>query len=231
MSLYAIGDLHLSTGTDKPMDVFGGAWENYTEKIIEGFSIVGEDDTVVLCGDLSWASSLEEARGDFRLVSQLPGRKVLLKGNHDYWWSTVSKMNSFFHNEGIEDIEIIHNNCIVRDGIALCGTRGWYYDSDFTNEHDQKIYLRELMRLETSLSMGRKSGAERIVVFLHYPPLTLDYECKEILDILYDYDVDICCYGHLHGNSHRRAIRGERDGIEFRLVSADYLEFKPQKIL
>ena len=231
MSLYAIGDLHLSTGTDKPMDVFGGAWENYTEKIIEGFSIVGEDDTVVLCGDLSWASSLEEARGDFRLVSQLPGRKVLLKGNHDYWWSTVSKMTSFFQNEGIGDFEIIHNNCILWEGIALCGTRGWYYESDFSKEHDEKIYRREITRLKTSLDLGRESGADSIAVFLHYPPLTLDYECKEILSLLQEYNVAICCYGHLHGNSHRRAVIGKYNGTDFRLVSSDYLGFKPLKIL
>ncbi len=213
------------------MDVFGGAWENYTEKIKQGFSDVGEEDTVVLCGDISWGTSLSESLSDFRFISQLPSKKILLKGNHDYWWSTVSKMNKFFQAEGIHDFEILHNNCIIREGVALCGTRGWFFENEFTDDHDKKVYQRELMRLETSLKKGKVSGAEKIFVFLHYPPLTLDYACDDILDLLAKYSVDMCCYGHLHGNSHRRAVTGKRDGIDFKLVSADHVGFKPVKIL
>jgi len=231
MSLYAIGDLHLSTGTDKPMDVFGGAWENYAEKIKNGFSELGEEDTVVLCGDLSWGKSLEESLGDFRFIDQLPSRKILLKGNHDYWWTTVSKMKNFFQKHGIEGFDILHNNCILLEGVAICGTRGWFFEDDFSDNHDRKVYQRELMRLEASLKEGKASGADRIFSFLHYPPLTLDYACEEIIDLLVKYDVEICCYGHLHGNSHRRAVTGKRHGIDFKLVSADYVGFKPVKIL
>lgn len=227
MALYAIGDTHLSLGSDKPMDVFGGGWLGYVEKLKEGFSQVSPEDTVVLCGDLSWGMSLEEAREDFAFLNELPGRKVMLKGNHDYWWNTASKMNKFFQENGFDTLNILHNNCILYGDVALCGTRGWFYEED-RGEHSAKVFNRELMRLEASL---KAAGEREKLCFLHYPPLYQGYRCQEIIDLLHRYEVKRCYYGHLHGGSHRLAVCGMRDGVEYGLVAADYLRFKPEKIL
>lgn len=227
MALYAIGDTHLSLGSDKPMDVFGGGWLGYVEKLKEGFSQISPEDTVVLCGDLSWGMSLEEAREDFAFLNELPGRKVMLKGNHDYWWNTASKMNKFFQENGFDTLNILHNNCILYGDVALCGTRGWFYEED-RGEHSAKVFNRELMRLEASL---KAAGEREKLCFLHYPPLYQGYRCQEIIDLLHRYEVKRCYYGHLHGGSHRLAVCGMRDGVEYGLVAADYLRFKPEKIL
>lgn len=228
MALYAIGDTHLSLASNKPMDVFGGGWEGYVDKLRAGFAAVQPEDTVVLCGDLSWGMSLEEAREDFAFLDALPGgRKLLLKGNHDYWWTTASKMNRFFQENGFHTLEILHNNCAWYEGVALCGTRGWFYEED-RGEHSAKIFNRELIRLEASL---KAAGEREKLCFLHYPPLYKGYRCQEILDLLGRYGVKACYYGHLHGPSHRLAIEGRVDGVDYRLVSADYLEFQPKKIL
>lgn len=227
MALYAIGDTHLSLGSDKPMDVFGGGWTGYVEKLKEGFSQIAPEDTVVLCGDLSWGMSLEEARQDFTFLNDLPGHKVLLKGNHDYWWNTAAKMNKFFQENGFERLTILHNNCYLYGDVALCGTRGWFYEED-RGEHSAKIFNRELIRLEASL---KAAGEREKFCFLHYPPLYQGYRCQEIIDLLHAYDVKRCYYGHLHGGSHRLAVCGEQEGVEYRLVAADYLRFKPEKIL
>ena len=149
MSLYAIGDTHLSLAANKPMDVFGGNWEGYVEKLKEGFSHVKAEDTVVLCGDLSWGMSLEEAREDFAFLDQLPGRKLILKGNHDYWWTTASKMERFFEENGFETLNILHNNCYEYEGVALCGTRGWFFEEN-AQPQSAKVFNREVMRLEAS---------------------------------------------------------------------------------
>ena len=227
MALYAIGDTHLSLSSDKPMDVFGGGWLGYVEKLKEGFSQISPEDTVVLCGDLSWGMSLEEAREDFAFLNELPGRKVMLKGNHDYWWNTASKMNKFFQENGFDTLNILHNNCILYGDVALCGTRGWFYEED-RGEHSAKVFNRELMRLEASL---KAAGEREKLCFLHYPPLYQGYRCQEIIDLLHRYEVKRCYYGHLHGGSHRLAVCGMRDGVEYGLVAADYLRFKPEKIL
>ena len=227
MALYAIGDTHLSLSSDKPMDVFGGGWLGYVEKLKEGFSQISPADTVVLCGDLSWGMSLEEAREDFAFLNELPGRKVMLKGNHDYWWNTASKMNKFFQENGFDTLNILHNNCILYGDVALCGTRGWFYEED-RGEHSAKVFNRELMRLEASL---KAAGEREKLCFLHYPPLYQGYRCQEIIDLLHRYEVKRCYYGHLHGGSHRLAVCGMRDGVEYGLVAADYLRFKPEKIL
>ena len=227
MALYTIGDTHLSLGTNKPMDVFGGGWTGYVEKLRQGFDQVGPEDTVVLCGDLSWGMSLEEAREDFAFLDALPGgRKLLLKGNHDYWWTTASKMNRFFQENGFHTLEILHNNCAWYEGVALCGTRGWFYEED-RGEHSAKIFNRELIRLEASLKAG---GEGEKICFLHYPPLYQGYRCQEIIDLLERYRVSTCCYGHLHGASHRLAITGPQGAVEYRLVSADYLGFRPLRL-
>ncbi len=227
MALYAIGDTHLSLGSDKPMDVFGGGWTGYVEKLGEGFSQISQEDTVVICGDVSWGMSLEEAKQDFAFLNELPGQKILLKGNHDYWWNTAAKMNKFFQENGLTTLKILHNNCHLYGKTAICGTRGWFYEED-RGEHSAKIFNRELIRMEASL---KAAGEREKICFLHYPPIYHGYRCQEILDLLKKYQVSRCCYGHLHGGSHRFAVCGERDGIEYHLIAADYIGFKPKKIL
>ena len=226
MALYAIGDTHLSLGADKPMDVFGGRWSGYVDKLREGFAEVAPEDTVVLCGDLSWGMSLDQAKEDFAFLDALPGRKLLLKGNHDYWWTTAAKMNRFFQENGFSTLHILHNNCFFYGETALCGTRGWFYEED-RGEHSAKIFNRELIRLEASL---KAAGEGEKLCFLHYPPLYGGYRCQEILDLLEKHGVALCCYGHLHGGSHRLAFVGQENGVEYRLVAADYLGFRPLKV-
>ena len=227
MSLYVIGDLHLSFGCDKPMDVFGGRWENYIEKLREGFSTVRPEDTTVLCGDISWGMSLEEAREDFRFIHALPGRKIILKGNHDYWWTTATQAKRFLAENGIDSIEFLNNNCLLCGETALCGTRGWSIDPSEGQAHDQKMLRRELMRLEASL---KAAGAREKLAFLHYPPKLLNGEWTEAIELMSDYGVKNCWYGHLHGPGRAQAFEGESRGIRFRLVSADHIYFIPQKI-
>ena len=228
MALYAIGDLHLCLGAPKPMDIFGGAWVGYMEKLKNGLSVIKPDDTTVLLGDLSWALDLQEAKADFSWIDQIPGRKIILKGNHDYWWSTASKFYHFCEEQGFSNQFILNNNHYEYDGFALCGTRGWFYEEERSGEHDEKVFRRELMRLETSL---QSAGDLPKLVFLHYPPRYKGYECTEILDILKKYDVRRCFYGHLHGASHGLAQEGLWDGIEYKLVAADRLNFQPMQII
>ena len=226
MALYAIGDLHLSLGSDKPMEIFGDGWKDYVARIREGFSVLTEDDVTVLCGDLSWGMSLEEARRDFAFLSSFPGRKLLLKGNHDYWWTTAAKMDRFFQENGFSSFQLLHNNSHLYGDIALCGTRGWFYEEE-RGGHSAKIFNRELIRLEASL---KAAGEKPIFCFLHYPPLYQGYQCPEILSLLEAYKVELCCYGHLHGPVIRRRQEGKYGNTEFSLISGDYLGFVPKKI-
>lgn len=228
MALYAIGDLHLCFGAPKPMDIFGGAWVGYTEKLKDGFSTVQPEDTTVLLGDLSWAMDLNGARDDFAWIDRIPGRKIILKGNHDYWWNTASKFYRFCDEHAFSDQWILNNNHFKYEGYAICGTRGWFYEEERSGEHDTKVFNREMLRLEASLS---SAGDLPKMVFLHYPPLYKGYQCDEILDLLRRYDVRRCFYGHLHGASHGLAMEGQWGGIEFKLVSADRLNFKPFRII
>ena len=228
MSLYAIGDLHLSLAVDKPMDVFGGRWEQYVEKILEGFSGLQPDDVTVLCGDLTWGMNLEESLADFQFIHALPGKKLILKGNHDYWWTTASKMGQFFAHHGIDSIALLHNNCHVYGDIAICGTRGWFYEEETGSAHDKKILNRELGRLETSL---KAAGDREKLVFLHYPPRYRDYVCREIVDLMAAYGVKQCFYGHIHGPGARFAVAGPVEGIHYTMVSADAVKFTPHKVL
>lgn len=227
MALFAIGDTHLSLGVNKPMDVFGGAWAGYVEKLASGFSVVKPEDTVVLCGDLSWGMTLEQAEKDFAFLDALPGRKLLLKGNHDYWWTTAAKMERFFAEREFQTLHLLHNNCHLYGDVALCGTRGWFYEEDQAS-HNEKVFLRELIRLEASL---KAAEGRRKLCFLHYPPLYEGYCCQEIINLLERYGVEACFYGHLHGGSHRLAVEGIRGTVEYHLVSADYLRFVPRLIL
>jgi len=228
MSLYVIGDLHLSLGSQKPMDVFGGAWVNYMEKLTEGVSKIKEEDTTVLLGDLSWGLNLDEAAPDFAWIDQIPGRKIIVKGNHDYWWSTATKFYKFCEEQGFSNQLILNNNCYTYDEWAICGTRGWFYEEDRSGAHDEKVFRRELMRLETSLAAA---GERPKIVFLHYPPVYKGYTCSEILELLERYNVRRCFYGHLHGASHGLAVEGLWNGVEYRLVSADKLLFDPYNVI
>ena len=224
MALYAIGDLHLCLGADKPMDVFGGAWLGYMDKLRQGLSVIKPEDTTVLLGDLSWALDLQGAVEDFRFINEIPGRKIILKGNHDYWWNTVTKFQKFCNEQGFQNIHILNNNHFEYQGVAICGTRGWFFEEDRSGEHDEKVFRRELLRLEASL---KSAGELPKIVFLHYPPRYRGYECPEILALLKAYQVRACYYGHLHGASHGLAMEGVWDGVDFRLVSADKLGFSP----
>ena len=228
MALYAMGDLHLCLGAPKPMDIFGGAWVGYMDKLEQGIAGITEEDTTVLLGDLSWALGLEEATADFTWIDRIPGRKIILKGNHDYWWSTASKFYKFCQEQGFSNQYILNNNCFTYDGWAICGTRGWFFEEEKSGAHDEKVFKRELLRLETSL---KAAGDLPKMVFLHYPPRYKGYTCEPILELLSAYDVRKCYYGHLHGASHGLAMEGIWDGIEFRLVSADRLNFVPHKVL
>lgn len=226
MAIYTIGDLHLSLGCEKPMDIFPG-WQGYMEKLEHHWNtLVRPEDTVVLAGDTSWAMKLEDTAADFSFLQRLPGQKLLLKGNHDYWWTTVKKMERFLQENGFDSLHILHNNSILAESLAVCGTRSWMFDVG--EPHDEKVMNRELGRLRASLEAAPE-GAER-VAFLHYPPVYPNANAQQVIDLLKEYDVKRCFYGHLHGNAIRFAVQGTVDGIEYRLISADALAFCPYKI-
>ncbi len=228
MALYAIGDLHLCLGAPKPMDIFGGAWVGYMDKLKEGVSVVQSQDTLMLLGDISWSMDLPSAKADFAWINEIPGRKIILKGNHDYWWSTAAKFQKFCAENGFQDIYLLNNNYFEYEGYAICGTRGWFFEEDRSGVHDEKVFRRELLRLEASL---KAAGSLPKLVFLHYPPRYKGYECPEILALLEQYEVRRCFYGHLHGASHKLAMEGLWDGVDFRLLAADYLAFKPYTVI
>jgi len=228
MSLFVIGDTHLSLGSDKPMDVFSG-WENYERRLEKNWrSIIKDEDTVVVAGDISWAMGLETALEDFRFLNSLPGKKIILKGNHDYWWNTKKKLDAFFRDNSLYTLQILHNNAYKVGEIAVCGTRGWFFDCE--GSEDKKVLLREAGRLSASIKAAKKLGGEP-VVFLHYPPITEDTVCTEIMNVLIAEKIERCFYAHLHGASCRRAFNGISQGIKFKLVSADYLSFCPKLII
>lgn len=228
MALYAIGDLHLCLGAPKPMDIFGGAWVGYMDKLKEGMSVIGPEDTTVLLGDLSWALDLQEANADFSWINDIPGKKIILKGNHDYWWSTAAKFQKFCEENSFSDMHLMNNNHYDYESWAICGTRGWFFEEERSSDHDEKVFRRELMRLEASL---KSAGEKTKLVFLHYPPKYKGYECQEIIALLKKYDVRQCFFGHLHGASHGLAMEGLWDGIDYRLVAADKLNFKPLLVI
>ncbi len=225
MSLFAIADLHLSLGCDKPMDVFEG-WQNYTAKLEQNWwGIVKNDDTVVIAGDVSWAMKLEDTDKDFEFINSLPGKKLIIKGNHDYWWSTKKKIDGFLSSRGFDSIQIVHNNAVAVGNVAVCGTRGWLYNAE--TEEDIKIVNREVGRLNASIDDAQRQGAEPIV-FLHYPPVYDESNCPEILDVLKKRGIKQCYFGHIHGSqAARRAVTGEYDGIKMCLISCDTVNFTP----
>ena len=226
MSIYAIGDLHLSVAAKKPMDIFPG-WENHAERLIENWNRkIRAQDTVVLVGDTSWGMTLASSIPDFRLIDRLPGKKIILKGNHDYWWVSVSKMQNAFAEHGITTLSILHNNSYEVEGKWICGSRGWLFENG--EAHDDKIIRREAMRMEASLKSAGAKG-ERIL-FLHYPPVYAGQVQERFLEVMKKYGIKRCCYGHIHGNGHRYAIQGDYRGIDLRMVSSDYLQFDPALI-
>lgn len=227
MSIYAISDLHLSFGTDKPMNVFGDNWENHSDKIKENWlKTVKDEDTVILPGDLSWGMTFEEAKLDFKYLNDLPGRKILLKGNHDYWWGTTNKINLFLKENGFKNIDILYNNSYLIENKIICGTRGWTISDN--SEDDEKILKREILRLEMSLKDGIKKYGEdkEIIVCMHYPPTNEIFkDNSEFMKIMKKYNVKKCIYGHLHGEAHKEAVQGNIGGILVQLVSCDYTNF------
>lgn len=228
MRLYGIADLHLPFGADKPMDIFRG-WENHTGRLEENWrSVVTDEDTVVIPGDISWALSLEDAKADFAFIHSLPGKKIISRGNHDYWFSTKTKADKQLAAWGFDSISILFNNCYEFGDYAICGTRGWVNETGETE--DKRILEREAGRLRLSLDAGVKTGKE-IIVFLHYPPIFGNSSCYEILEVLHQYGVKTCYYGHLHGASRRHAVGGVLDGVYYELISGDHLGFMPLQIL
>ena len=232
MSIYAIADLHLSFNTDKPMDIFGPNWENHAEKIKQDWiDKVKENDIVLIPGDFSWETYLEDTYKDFEYLYSLPGRKILLKVNHDYWWTTLSNIRSYLKENNFNTIDILFNNSYEVENYIIAGTRGW----DYSKVNERKIIEREIGRLELSLKDARKNDKDKeIVVCMHYPPISKNYLENEferkILYLLKEFNVTKCFYGHLHGSSHLQAVTGIIEGIEFNLVSADYLNFKLYKL-
>ena len=227
MAIFVIGDLHLSFGCDKPMDIFKG-WEGYQQRLYDNWHrVVGGDDTVVLAGDTSWGMSLAEAAPDFKWINALPGKqKLILKGNHDYWWGSMAAMRRCFEENSLTTLDIIHNNSFSVGGINICGSRGWLFETG--QAHDEKIINREAMRLEASLKSA-DPGLETIL-FLHYPPAYKEQEMPAFLELMRSYGIDRCYYGHIHGAGHRFAIDGRYKGVDLRLIAADYIDFCPEKI-
>lgn len=230
MSLFAIADTHLSLSTDKAMDIFSG-WDNYVQRLEKNWNeTVTPDDTVVIAGDISWGINLGEALADFQFLHNLNGHKILLKGNHDYWFSTKNRVDTFFAENELTSLSMLFNNSFVYEDYVICGTRGWI-DEKGKKNIDKKVLLREAGRLKLSIEHGLKTGKEPIV-FLHYPPLYYIHDCKEILDVLVEYGIKTCYYGHIHGNDgFQFAIDGVVDGIDYHLVSCDYVGFCPVKVV
>lgn len=240
MSLYVISDLHLSTNetTNKSMEKFGTKWKDYHKKLEKSFkAIINDDDTVIIPGDISWAMTLEEAKNDFKFLDSLPGTKIIGKGNHDFWWSTATKIYSFFEENEIKSIKLLHNNAYLLEDCIVCGSRGWFYDEKqqkTVGDVDyEKIVAREAQRLEISLTEAMRLKAENpslpVLVFLHFPPVYADCVCDKILDVLKRFEIENCFYGHIH-NNYSIPRHFEYDGISFTMVAADYLNFAPMPI-
>lgn len=236
MSIYVIGDLHLPFGVDKPMDIFGEKWQEYTEKLKKDWEEkVKPEDTVILAGDFSWATYIEDTYKDFEYLNNLPGRKILLKGNHDYWWTTIKNMRKYLEENEFKNIDFLHNNSFKIENKIIVGTRGWTL---LDSENSEKMVNREANRLELSIkdSIEKYGDKCELICIMHYPPITRNkmkneytYDSK-FLEVMKKYNVKQCYYGHLHASSHNEAVEGNIDGIDFYLISGDYIEFKLKMI-
>ncbi|MDD4378126.1 MAG: metallophosphoesterase [Eubacteriales bacterium] len=236
MSIYAIGDLHLSFDEriEKPMDVFGSRWINHTERLMKNWNEkVSSEDTVIIAGDVSWGLKLSEAMADFKWIHELNGKKVIIKGNHDLWWNSINKLNNLY-----EDLVFLQNRAhfiTLENGkkLAICGTRGWISPgTDGFSEHDKKIYLRENLRLNMSLEEAKIMGADEIIATLHFPPTNDKMQGSGFTELLSKYNVKTCVYGHLHGkDAFKNGLQGIYNGVDYKLVSLDYLEGTPALIL
>lgn len=233
MSVYVISDLHLSTNADKSMEVFGPRWQNYTQRLERNWrALIEPEDHVIIPGDISWGLTLEDAIPDLKFLDSLPGHKIIGKGNHDFWWQTLTKIKKAFAKHDISSIDILYNNSMIVENMIICGTRGWYNGdrSVSVNETDnQKIVNREAIRLRLSLQSAvalRGDGDMPIAVFMHFPPVWSDTVCREILDVLHEFDITRCFFGHIHGNAEvsREFIF---EDVRFTLVSSDHLAFTP----
>lgn len=228
MALYAISDLHLAFNANKPMDIFGEKWYLHHEKIRNNWiNKINEEDTVLIGGDISWSMNIEEGMEDLKWIHELPGRKIIIKGNHDYWWTSITKLNTLY-----EDMHFIQNNFFNYENFAICGTRGWICPGgDKFAEEDKKIYQREQIRLKLSLDAAVSKGYEDIICMIHYPPTNEKFEDSAFTDIFKAYGVKKVIYGHLHGPSLARVLNGYRDGIEYIMTSCDFINFDPVKVL
>lgn len=229
MALFAISDLHLDLKGNKPMDVFGSNWYKHDEKLKSNWEDrVKCEDTVLIAGDISWSINMEDGMQDLEWIHNLPGKKIMIRGNHDYWWSSITKLNGLY-----DDMKFIQNNFFLYDDYAICGTRGWVLPgTDNFSEHDQKIYNREIIRLKLSLESAKKQGINKFICMIHYPPVNEKLIESGFTQIFKEYGVEKVIYGHLHGSlSTSKAFNGELNNIEYILTSSDFLEFDPIKIL
>lgn len=228
MALYAISDLHLALSGDKPMDVFGEHWYKHDEKIRDNWiDRIKKEDTVLIAGDISWSMNMEESKKELEWINELPGRKIIVKGNHDYWWTSITKLNAMY-----EGMNFIQNNFFSYEDWAICGTRGWTLPGgDNFSSHDEKVYSRELIRLKLSLDSAVKAGYNKIICMVHYPPINERFEDSDFTEIFKTYGVSKVIYGHLHGPALSKVSNGTKDGIEYIMTSCDYIDFKPIRIL
>ena len=228
MALFAISDLHLDMTGDKPMDIFGDNWIGHDRKIKSNWmNKITCEDTVIIAGDISWSMNMGDGFLDLQWIHHLPGKKILVKGNHDYWWNGITKLNSLY-----DDMSFIQNNFFPYKDYALCGTRGWNCpDSENFSQHDEKIYKRELMRMRNSLSCAVEAGYSKFIAAIHYPPIGEKFMSSGFKDIFEEYKVEKVIYGHLHGETSLKAVTGDLNGIEYILTSADYIDFDPKIII
>lgn len=226
--IYGIGDLHLDYSKEKPMDIFGDNWINHEEEIFKNWeAIVKDEDLVLLPGDISWALKLDEAYNDLIRIDKLPGKKIIIKGNHDYWWQSQKKMNEL----NLKTIKFIQNNSYIYKNIGIGGSRGWRSeDAEGFDSHDEKVFKRELNRLDLSLSSIKKDVDVKIAM-LHYPPFNMGSVPNEFVELMKKHEVDICIYGHLHAEGHKFVVEGNIQKIQFHCVSCDYINFELKKII
>ena len=238
MAIYALADLHLCLSCpDKSMSVFGPAWENYVSRIKENWeNMVTAEDTVLIPGDISWATYLEDAEEDFRYIAELPGRKLICRGNHDYWWTTIKKMEDYFETKGFTGIGVIRTNVIEAEGCLISGTRGWMIETKESLEgsDNQKIYQREKLRIQMCIDKLNEADPDhqkKHILMIHYPPVTARRDFTEFAEIMVLGGIDTCVYGHLHGTAHKKAFEGDLNGTRFVCAAADFVGFKPVKIV